>query len=290
MKRTNKLFKLFIPILLFTTLLAIIFSSLALCLAFYEDTGNINMKSPLSIFFVVFILIALAVPVVFAILFNDLKITRTKRDLPIIKLAAIILLIAVIAFEIYDVIFMSKIGFEIWRFFRLIISAFLIAHLVFSILPSKTDIPPFAKYCANASMPIFNILSILALYFYGGATRIPEYYKILFIMSYCFITLFLLYDFKWKIMKTNPRSYFAFASMAFVFSSTVAITSIISIIARPSLFSQDKIVISVFEMILTFAFSFVCLAKVIAVKKTVAHVIKVSQEHLEKKKKAEGSK
>jgi hypothetical protein len=60
-------------------------------------------------------------PAVFAILFKDLKITRTKRDLPIIKLAASILLVSLVAFEVYDMIFMGKIGFEIWRFFRLLI-------------------------------------------------------------------------------------------------------------------------------------------------------------------------
>ena len=287
MKRTNKLFKLFIPLLLFCTLLAIVFSSLALCLTFYEDTGNINMKSPLAIFFVIFILIALALPAVFAILFSDLKITRTKRDLPIIKLAASILLVSLIAFEVYDMIFMGKIGFEIWRFFRLLISFLLLIHLVFSILPSKTNIAPFAKHCANASMPIFSILSILAIYFYGGAIPIPEYFKILFVMAYSFIALFFLYDFKWKIMKTNPKSYVAIASMAFVFSSTVSTTSLIAIIAKPDLFPQSKLVISVFEMVLLLAFSFVCLAKVIAVKKTVAHVIKASEEHRAKKEQAE---
>lgn len=287
MKRTNKLFKLFIPLLLLCTLIAIVFSSLALCTTFYEDTGNINMKSPLAIFFVIFILVALAVPVVFAILFTDLKITRTKRDLPIIKLAASILLVSLVAFEVYDMIFMGKIGFEIWRFFRLLISFLLLVHLIFSILPARANIVPFAKYCANASMPIFCILSILAIYFYGGATPIPEYFKILTVMAYSFLTLFFLYDFKWKIMTTNPRAYLAIASMAFVFSTTVAITSLIGVIARGDIFPQSKVVISVFEMVLLFAFSFVCLAKVFAVKKTVSHVVKVSEEHRAKKEQAE---
>lgn len=287
MKRTNKLFKLFIPLLLLSTLLATVFSSLALCKTFYEDTSNINMKSPYAIFFVIFVLIALVLPAVFAILFKDLKITRTKRDLPIIKLAASILLVSVIAFEVYDMIFMGKIGFEIWRFFRLLISFLLLLHLVFSILPAKANIPPFAKYCANASMTIFCILSILSIYFYGGATPIPEYFKILFIMAYSFLTIFFLYDFKWKIMVTNPRAYVAIASMAFVFPAVVSITSLIGIIARSDIFPQSTVVISVFEMVLLLAFSFVCLAKVFAFKITVNHVIKASEEHQAKKEQAE---
>ncbi len=279
MKKVNKLFKIFIPVLLASVALAILFASLALCLTFYEDTGNINMISPLAIFFVTFVLISLVIPVIFVFLFKDLKITRTKRDLPIIKFAAALILVALIAFEVYDIVFMVQIGFEIWRFLRLFLAALLVLHLVFGILPSKTKIPPFIRHTANASAPLFTITSVLAIYFYGGATPIPEYFKILFVMGYSFLTLFLLYDFKWKLIPTNPRSYTALSSMAFAFGATISLTSIIALIARHDLFTQDKIVISIFEIALVFALSFLGFAKTMAVKQTVSHVVKISEEH-----------
>ncbi len=280
MKKVNRLFKIFIPALLAATLLALVFAILAVVLTYSHSTGNIEMMSPLSIFFVVTLLIALIVPVVFAILFKELKITRTKRDLIVVKIAALFLCISIIAFEIVDMIYMSNTEFLIWRFLRLIVSFFFIAHTIFAILPSKTNIVPFARHCASAGAPIFAILSVLSFYFPGDSEEhFPDYLKILFVIAYSLFALYALYDFKWKLVPTNPRSYMALSSMTFVFTSIVSITSIVAIFANEGMVASNRFILCIFEAILLLAFSFIALSKTLAIKKTVAHVVKVSEEH-----------
>ena len=93
MKKTNELFKLLIPAMLVATAIAVIFASLALCLTYSPDHGNINMKSPYAIFFVTTVLIALVVPPLFVVGFKELKISRTKRDLLFGRIASILTLL-----------------------------------------------------------------------------------------------------------------------------------------------------------------------------------------------------
>lgn len=268
--------------MIFSVMLAITFASLALSITYLPDTGNINMKSPLAIFFVITILIALIVPMIFVFLFKELRITRTRRGLPVTKIASSLLLVMVVVYEISDLIYIIKSfehGFDAWRFVRFIISFLLIVHLVLEILPSKIEIPTIVKHTANASFPLYTVLSVLVINFWGGAEPFAEYFEILFIICYALVTLFLLFDFKWKIISSNPKAYLALSSIAFVFASTISVASLIGSIARRDIFPPEQMFICILEMILIFTLSIYCLSKTLSVQATVAHIVELADEH-----------
>ena len=278
MRKINKLFKIFIPVLLAAVLVAATVAALALCLTYQEDIGNIRMRSPLAIFFVITTIIATVIPVVFISLFKEMKINRTRRDLLCVRFASVFLFIAIAFYEVADGIYMVKQGFEAWRFLRVFVALLFLAHMVFTVLPSKITASPIIRHTLDASAPIFTVLSILTIYFWGGAEPLPEYFQILFIMSYSLFSLFLLFDFKWKVVKTSARAYTALSAMAFAFGAVVSIASLIGVFVRDDLFSKDQLSICIFEIILILGLSLFCLSKTLSVKATVDHIIELSKE------------
>lgn len=281
MKKTNELFKILIPVMLVATVIAAVFSALALCLTYSVDHGNIDMKSAYAVFFVTTFLIALVAPILIVIMFKDLKITRTRRDLLFGKIASTLLLILLFTYTLTDIIYMTASTFQVWRFFRALIAILVMVFAVIEILPSKTKISPFIKNVANGCVPIYTVLSILALYF--NPYHVPEYFKILYIIAYSILTLFFLYDFKWRLVPTNAKAYTAISTMAFTLPVIISLSSIAGYIARSKDFSQARITVSIFEMIFVCALGIYALSKVLAVKKTVEYVVVESQKRLEKK-------
>ncbi len=271
--------------MLVATAIAIIFASLALCLTYLEDQGNIDMKSPYAIFLVTTMLIALVVPILFVIAFKDLKITRTKRDLPFGKIASALVLLATFAYTISDMIFMTGGEFQIWRFLRALVSIFVLIFAVIEILPSKTKISQFVKNFVDGCVPVYTALSILALYF--NPTYVPEYFKILYVIAYSILTLFFLYDFKWRLVPTNAKAYTAISTMAFTLPVIISLSSVVGFIIKGGDFSQARITVSVFEMMFVCALGIYALSKVFAVKVTVEYVVKASKERLEAKARKE---
>ncbi|MBO5380194.1 MAG: hypothetical protein J6A90_07705 [Clostridia bacterium] len=281
MKKTNELFKILIPVMLGATAIAVLFASLALCLTYTPDHGNIDMKSAHAIFFVTTILIALVAPILFVVAFKDLKITRTKRDLLFGKIASTLVLISLFAYTISDMIYMTASSFQVWRFFRALVSVLVMIFAVIEILPSKTKVSPFIKNVVNGCAPVYTALSILTLYF--SPTYIPEYFKILYTIAYSILTLFFLYDFKWRLVPTNAKAYTAISTMAFTLPVIISLASVAGYIFRNGDFVQSQITVSIFEMIFVCTLGIYALSKVLAVKKTVEYVVVESQKRLEKK-------
>jgi hypothetical protein len=291
MKKTNELFKLLVPVMLAATAFAVVFASLALCLTYSPDHGNIDMKSAFAIFFVTTVLIALVAPIFFVIAFKELKITRTKRDLPFGKTASLLVALSLFAYSIADMIYMTSGVFQAWRFFRAVVSIFVIIFAVIEFLPSKTKIAPFVKNFINGCVPVYTALSILALYF--NPKYVPEYFKILYVIAYATLTLFFLYDFKWRLVPTNAKAYTAISTMAFTLPVIISLASIAGFIFRNGDFTQAKITVSIFEMIFVLTLGIYALSKVLAVKKTVEYVVvetekrRIKKEQKEKQRQAE---
>lgn len=281
MKKTNELFKILIPVLLAATAIAVVFASLALCLTYSIDNGNIDMKSPYAVLFVTTMLIALIAPIVIVVLFKELKITRTKRDLPFGKISAVLFLISTFVYTLSDMVFMVSSSFQIWRFLRALVAIFVMIFAILEFLPSKIKVSPFAKNFLNGCVPVYTALSIMAIYF--NPQYLPEYFKILYIIAYAAITLFFLYDFKWRLVPTNAKAYTAISTMGFTLPVIISLTSIVGFFFKGSEFSQDNITISIFEMFFLCTLGIYALSKVFAVKKTVAYVVVETEKRRLKK-------
>lgn len=274
--------------MLVATVVAVVFASLALCLTYSHAHGNIDMTSAFAVFFVTTLLIALILPILFIIAFKDLKITRTKRDLLFGKIASAFIALTLLAHTISDMAYMTSGSFQVLRFFRSLVAIGVIVFAVIEILPSRTKVSSLLKNVANGCVPIYTALSILTLYF--NPTYIPEYFKILYIIAYSALTLFFVYDFKWRLVKTNAKAYTAISSMAFTLPVIISLTSVVGFIIKNESFTQQKITVSFFEMIFVCALSFYALSKVFAVKATVKYIIEASQKRLEAKAQKEKQK
>ena len=280
MKKTNKIFNIFLFASLILTLFALVFTTLSICLTYKESVSNIQVSSPFSILFIVFLALALALPIAQAIVIKDYKITRAK-DTIFLKLAAIITVAALGTLSFYD--FISAIKgissspsiFETWRFIRILASIPFIISLVLNSFKKQIKINSFIRYTVSLFSTAWILFSLLSIYFHKGSPPIPEYFRIMLSFNYIFGALFFLYDFKWNDFESSTRIYVALTTLFTTFSFVFATSALIGNFA---VFSEKTTSISVFEVILCLTFGIYGLAKLLSIKKAVC--ITAKQEEL----------
>lgn len=290
MKRTNKLFNIFLLASLATTLLATTLASLSICLTYRESIANIKVLSPVSILFIVFIVFALALPIVQAIIIKDYKVTRAK-DTVLLKIASAITIAMLALLSLYDFVSMVK-GlsmapsiFETWRFIRIFASFPFIMFLVFNSFKKQIKINNYVRYAVSLFSTAWILFSLLAIYFHKGSPPIPEYFRIMLSFNYIFGALFFLYDFKWNDFVSNTRVYIALTSLFTTFSFVFSISALIGNIR---MFSEKTTSISIFEILVCLAFGIYGLSKLLSIKQAVS--ITATQEKAKEEAKVEGNK
>ena len=271
MKRTNKLLNIFLLASLALTLLATTFASLSVCLTYKESISNIKISSPFSIFFIIFIVSALALPIAQAIIIKDYKITRAK-DTIFLKIAAIITIVALAVLSLYD--FISAVSgistnppiFETWRFIRIFAAVPFIASLVFTAFKKQIKVNNYIRYVVSLFSTAWILFSLLAIYFHKGSPPIPEYFRIMLSFNYIFGALFFLYDFKWNDFASSTRVYIALTTLFTTFSFVFATAGLIGNIR---MFSEATTSISIYEIGVCLAFGVFGLAKLTSIKQAV---------------------
>lgn len=290
MKRTNKLFNIFLLASLATTLSATTLASLSICLTYRESISNIKVFSPFSILFIVFLVFALALPIVQAIIIKDYKVTRAK-DTVLLKIASAITIAMLTILSLYDFVSMVK-GlsmapsiFETWRFIRIFASFPFIMFLVFNSFKKQIKINNYVRYAVSLFSTAWILFSLLAIYFHKGSPPIPEYFRIMLSFNYIFGALFFLYDFKWNDFVSSTRIYIALTTLFTTFSFTFSISALIGNI---KMFSEKTTSISIFEILVCLAFGIYGLAKLLSLKQAVS--ITTKQENAKEKAKVEAGK
>ncbi len=271
MKRTNKLFNIFLLVSLALMLLATTLASLSICLTYRESISNIKVSSPFSILFIVFLVLALALPILQAILIKDYKITRTKETV-LLKIASFTVIATLSILSLYD--FVSAIEnlsmtpsiFETWKFIRIFASVPFIMSLVFTSFKKQIRINTFVRYAVSLFSTVWILFSLLAIYFQKGSPPIPEYFRIMLSFNYIFGALFFLYDFKWNDFVSSTRIYIALTTLFTSFSFVFAISSLIGNIR---MFSEKTTSVSIFEILVCLSFGIYGLAKLLSIKQAV---------------------
>ncbi len=273
MKKTNKLFNIFLFVSLGLTIFATVFSILSLCLTYTETIANIKVTNVFSLIFITFTTLAVAIPIAQSIVIKDFKITRAKNNMVFLKVASVLLMVALLALALYDFIAFCKglsskpSTFATWKFFRIFITFPFVISLVLSLFPQART-PSFVRYCCALTPVAWALFSVLAIYFHQGPTPVPEFFRITFSIIYIFASLFFLYDFKWNNMESSTRIYVALVSIFTIFTFIISVSSIIFLVVDET--NDTNTVINVIEILTSIALSLYGLSKLIAFKRAVA--------------------
>lgn len=273
MKKTNKIFNVFLLAALAFTVLGIVFSTLALFLTYTEFRANIKVNSVHSILFIVFTSLAFLLPIAQAIVIKDYKVTRAKDDMLFVKIAAVLSILSLAVLAFYDLIMISKgvisipTRFETWKFFRMAIILPTVASLFFNLLPAKTKISPFIRYACALAPIAYCLFSNLSIYFNPGPGPVPEFFRITFSVAYIFGALFFLYDFKWNSLESSTRVYVALTTIFISLGFITSISSIIFILFAN--LTKGHTMVNVFEAFALLLLSIYALSKLIALKRAV---------------------
>ncbi len=282
MKKTNKLFNVFLLISLVFTVLGTIFSLLALFSTYTEAEANIKTTSFASILFIVFASLSFILTIAQAIVIKDYKVTRAKDNMIFIKVASAILILALLVLVLYDFIMTlvgissSPVRFETWKFFRIIVSFLFIASLILTIFQEKIKVPSFVRYACALGPVAFCLFSDLAIYFSPGPGTVPEFFRITFSVAYIFGALFALYDFKWNTLGSSTKIYVLLTTFFVSFGLMISFSSIIFIFFGN--LTSGHAIVNLFEAFVLLLFSIFALSKLIALKRAVSITAKSEPE------------
>ena len=272
MKKTNKLFNIFLLISLALTIFGVTFATLSLFLTYTESIANVRILAAPTIIFIVFASLSFILPLVQAIVIKDYKITRAKSDMAFIKIASIFAILTLISLAIYDCIMLavgftsSSKQFEIWKLFRIIVCLPCIFSLGFNLFPTSR-IPAFLRYACALAPIAFCLFSDLAIYFFPGAGTVPEFFRITFSIAYIFGALFFLYDFKWNAYESSTRIYVALTTIFTSFGLIIPISSLLYILFGDA--PDGHTVVNIFESIVLLFFAVYSLSRLISLKRAV---------------------
>ena len=264
MKKTNKLFNIFLIISLALTILGALFATLSLFSTYTEAVANVRILALPTVLFIVFASFSFILPIVQAILIKNYKITRAKDDMFLVKISSILAALAIFFLVIHDCVMLAS-KFETWKLFRIIIGIPFIFNLIFNIFPNK--VPSFVRYACALSPIAFCLFSNLAIYFHPGPGPVPEFFRITFSVVYIFGALFFLYDFKWNSYESSTRIYVALTTIFTSLGFIVSISSLLYIAFGDMAFGHS--VVTFFEAFVLILFATYALSKVFALKRAV---------------------
>ena len=285
MKKTNLLFNIFLSITLFLSVIALIFASLSLSLAYSETIANIKVNSPFSIIFIIFLSLSVLLPVVQAFVIKDYKITRAKENTIALKIASVLVICALAVLSVYDFtmatksLFDSAFPFEAWKFLRIIMAILFSISMILKSFLSKARIPSAIRHALSISPVAWTLFSVLAIYFSKSAAPVPEVFKILFSLLYIFGALFFLYDFKWISLTSNTKFYIAITTIFTSFTFIVSLSSLIGLMFGG--LSSDHTIINAVEMATAFMLGVFGLAKILSIKRAIRVTAKQEVEKSE---------
>ena len=315
MKKSLLFYKIFMPATLGLTVVSLTFNILSLLLTFDMNIGNIKVSHPLAILFIFFSSLTILAPIVLTILAKDTKIiTRTKKGTLFYKISIIVLIAALSALMVFDIVVLIKeiakvfavlnqstdltfFGaltqhFEISKLLRVVLTIPFVAYLVFEFTENKSKNTFGARAFCNSMAILWCAITPVVFYFFNGSPPITEYMRITYSVAFIFITIFFLYDFKWNYIETSFRAYAPITIASASFSLVLSIASIVAIIARrdcllitnywdyvsgTSSFKYgifDIYSVSLFEIIALLALGIFVLSKAISIFQTVVAVAK----------------
>ena len=272
MKKTYKLFRLFLPLITSVSVLGAIIGIFMFIFNYrYDPVGHVygirfNQAAPILMF--ALIGIALILSVVMLVKMKHTYITKMRRDSNVLKFASALAFVVIFILTVYDlyVLLASNATLSVAKTFkvlRIIAAIPFLAYFVINVIPKRMFkrrifIPEtIVNICAIGAIA-WALFGLLAIWFYEGVGY--SYFKIVHIIFYVLFTFFILCEIKTQLIKANVKLHMFSALLLFVVSfvlttSTVVASFLTDVAGNP---------ISNFELVTAIALSIYALSKVFA--------------------------
>ena len=282
MQKTYSVFKKYIPIILLTSSLSLIFGMLTFLYYFDEPTMTINIKNVIPIFTIMLIVIAFSFVCIFTGKVKRFTLTKLKKTFGFSKFAALLAATLAAASFFFDFFrFVDQPAtFSAFRIIRLLIFIPFIAYFIINVIPKKIKrkkiiLPVWLKPFAAIGTLIWCVLGLVMIYFWSAPVTDPELstiniFKLAFIFQYILVTLFFAFEIKFELLSPVPKAYIFFAGTLFVYSFTIIGSIMLTTIWSDS---NNLSGISLFEIFLAFALGLYALSKLIAMQRTMKFVM-----------------
>lgn len=282
MKKVYDFFRKFYWLFIVGVLLNVIFG----ILAFGKDYENEQFVFPGvgSILFLVLLVASLSFAVFFAFKTQHLHITKVRNQTSnFLKLASWLACAITIFFFGYETLKLvltpyveNASAFTFPRIVRYILSLPVAAYFFFEAFPTKIKkkkivIPRFINYILSVCTIIWGIMSILAVYFYEklSTTNMLKNWQIIFYLA---LTLFFLFEAKFKHVNQKGFCYVLSSAVLFILAVSFSITVVLSLSFGFIPLDHSESFTEV-EYMLGFLYGLYAFARLHAMQKTMKHIM-----------------
>lgn len=275
MKRTYKLFRLFLPIILALTVVSSIVGVFIFTLTF-NPTSGINFLQAAPI--VTLLLIGISVVVSFCFVFKikHTYVTKYRKDSNVLKFSSVFAFVVVFALTVFDFYVLINSGTvvnpaKVFKVLRIIAAIPFLIYIVIYALPKrmfrqKVVIPNSLQSIASIGTITWALFSILAIWFFESPAHI--FFKVEHTLFYALFTLYIVTEIKAQLVKPSVKLHIITALLLFTIAFPFAIAIIIGNINDISVTR-----ISLFEYLAAIALPIYALSKVYAYQYTIKFVM-----------------
>ncbi|MBO5287050.1 MAG: hypothetical protein J6B34_02885 [Clostridia bacterium] len=274
MEKTLKLFKKFLPAIIITTLVGLIFGFLTLLYYYIPSIPTITFKAVIPILTLVIFVLIVAMIITFAVKTKKLHISRVKRDAPFSKFAAALAGIMVAALFLFDffrfVISPGLFAAQPEKIIRLFVFVPFVIYFVIQLIPKKMKrqaviLPKWLKPLCSVCAILWCVCSLVSIFRWTGLP-ITNIFKLSFIAYTLLALIFFLSEAKFELLKPNHRFYMISAFL--LFSYTVVVSG--SIVLGKLLGTAKAVTLSEFELICSITLGIYALSKMFAILRTLS--------------------
>ncbi len=267
-------------------IIGVILNAIFGLVAFGLDYSNEQFKFPGvgSILFIIFLVSSLGFCVFFAFKTKHLHITKIRNQSSnFMKLASWLACAASLLFFLFET---AKIiatpylenpsAFTFPRIARYILCLPLSAYFFFEAFPTKIKktkivIPNIVKYILSTCTILWGIFSIFHMYFYQelSTTNMLKNWQLIY---YLVITLFFLFEAKFKYVNQKGFAFVLLSSALFIIATSFSVTVILSLSFSflPLDYSESFTEI---EYVTAFIYGLYAFARLHAIKRTMKHIM-----------------
>lgn len=275
MKRTYKLFKLFLPIILALTAISSIVGVFIFTLTFNPSSG-INFLQAAPIITLLLIAISVIVSICFVFKIKHTHVTKIRRDSNILKFSSVLAFVVVFALTIFDFYVLLYSGTvvnpaKVFKVLRIIAAIPFLIYIIINALPKrmfrqKIVVPNTLQYIASIGAIVWALFSILAIWFFESSAYI--FFKVEHTLFYALFTLFIVTEVKAQLIKPSVKLHIITALLLFTIAFPFAFAIVIGNINDIAITK-----ISLFEYLTAMALSIYAISKVYAYQYTIKFVM-----------------
>lgn len=282
MKRVYDFFKNFYWLPIIGVALNIIFG----LVAFGLDYSNEQFSFPGvgSVLFALFLVSSLGFCVFFAYRTRHLHITKIRNQASnFMKLASWLSFAIAILFFIFETAKLiatpyleNPSAFTFPRIARYILSLPLSAYFFFEAFPTKIKktkivIPNFVKYILSTCTILWGVFSVFHMYFYENlsTTNMLKNWQIIY---YLVLTLFFLFEAKFKFVNQKGFTYMLFSSITFILATTFSLIVILALSFSFLPLDYSECFTEI-EYVTAFIFGLFAMARLHTTKRTMKHIM-----------------